>query len=472
MTRIFLLAILLLGSVGCSMRSLPLIPQQPLAFQEIEPFSKKDTVLVLAPHPDDEAIACAGIIQKALSAGAKVYIAYLTNGDHNQVAFIVYEKRLTIKKGEFLHMGKVRKLEAVKAMKLLGIPEENLIFLGYPDIGTFAIFRQYWQTDRPYRSLLTRVTKVPYKDDLSFAAPYVGESILSDLKTVLLRYKPNKIFVSHPADTNGDHKAGYLFLQIALRDLRADIPAPAVYPYLVHCVGWPLPRHYHPELNLAPPKKFAKSGMSWLQVPLSQAELEKKHQAILCYKSQTESSAFYLLSFARRNELLSDLPEIPLKRQVSVSGREPEFSGFSALFRDTLETVYEEGRTTEEDISDSEGRAGFAIVDNNLVVRIEKNKEVRSRLRFILYLFGYNNRLAFPKMPKLRIIVKNGKFKIFDGPKIIHPEGVVLEASPDRVTIRIPLSVLGGPDFVLASVRAYGGMVPVDATAFRRLTIQ
>ncbi len=61
-------------------------------FPPIEPFNNADRVLILAPHPDDEDIGCAGVIQRALKSGAKVKIMYLTNGDHNEFAFIVYEK--------------------------------------------------------------------------------------------------------------------------------------------------------------------------------------------------------------------------------------------------------------------------------------------------------------------------------------------------------------------------------------------
>src|SRR4030042_2929508 len=92
----------------------------------IGPFKAEDRVLILAPHPDDEAIGCAGIIQQALKAGSEVHVVYLTNGDHNEFAFIVYEKRITLRKGEFIHMGEGRRKEAVKAMKLLGLNENDL----------------------------------------------------------------------------------------------------------------------------------------------------------------------------------------------------------------------------------------------------------------------------------------------------------------------------------------------------------
>ncbi|MFA5115364.1 MAG: PIG-L family deacetylase, partial [Candidatus Omnitrophota bacterium] len=310
-----LLPVMLLGLVlvsGCS--HLPIQDSFTLeGVDELEPIRKNERVLIMAPHPDDEAIACAGIIQKAIAAGAEVKVVYLTNGDHNQVAFIVYEKRLTFRKGEFIHMGQVRHSEAVKAMKLFGLDESRLVFLGYPDFGTFVIFRDFWNSKNPYKSMLTRISHVPYRSNLSYNAPYTAESILNDIKDVLRSYRPDRIFVSHPSDTNPDHKAFYLFLQVALWDLEGQIPPPKVYPYLVHCPGWPLPRHYHPKLQLGPPRQYpVGGGIKWFRSDISQDEIENKHKAILCYRSQTQSSAFYLLAFARRNELFGNYPTVVL----------------------------------------------------------------------------------------------------------------------------------------------------------------
>ena len=48
-----------------------------------------DRVLVLAPHPDDESLACGGIIQRALARGARVRIVFLTYGDNNEWSFLI-----------------------------------------------------------------------------------------------------------------------------------------------------------------------------------------------------------------------------------------------------------------------------------------------------------------------------------------------------------------------------------------------
>jgi len=42
-----------------------------------------EKIVVFAPHPDDEVIGCAGIIQECLAKNGEVYIVFLTNGDHN-----------------------------------------------------------------------------------------------------------------------------------------------------------------------------------------------------------------------------------------------------------------------------------------------------------------------------------------------------------------------------------------------------
>ncbi len=434
----------------------------------LEAFNKGERVLILAPHPDDEAIACAGLIQKALRAGARVKVLYLTNGDHNEFAFIVYEKRLVFRQGAFLYLGMLRRQEAINAMKLLGLSENSLTFLGYPDFGTFSIFSQYWQTQTPFRSLLTRVSRVPYKGFPSFGAPYVGESILTDLKSFLLSYKPKKIFVSHPADVNSDHKALYLFLEVALRDLRGQVPPAKVYPYLTHWANWPKPRHYHPKRELELPKNFLNSQVNWLRLDLSPEEVERKYRAILCYKSQTQSSAFYLLSFARKNELFGDYPGIILSRQSSLKERAPAFFGFSKMFVDSEK----EGVLSNDSLMDDQREVSYALIDNCIFIRVEKPQEARQRFGLVLYIFGYSDKTPFASMPKIRIITRYDKYRVYDGGKIIFPKGLHLDFGERELLLRIPLEVLGDPNFILTSIKAYRGKLSVEATGFKRIIIK
>jgi len=446
----------------------PAIPADINYAGSIERFSKGDRILILAPHPDDETIGCAGVIQQALSAGARLQVVYLTNGDHNQVSFIVYEKRLTIRKGEFIHMGEVRRQEAIKAMRLLGLSESNLIFLGYPDFGTFNILSQYWGDTKSFRSFLTRISSVPYRENLSFGAPYKGESILNDLKKVLLAFRPNKIFISHPADTNVDHKSLYLFLQVALRDLGKDIPAPKVYPYLIHCVGWPRPRHYHPELSLDPPQKFLHSSIPWIRVELNQQQLNKKHQAVLCYGSQTRSSAFYLLAFCRKNELFGDYSDIILHNQAMPEQGQVSFSDFSALFIDSHSAAQDKEESSE--YAETKNQIGYALSQGDLFITISKKQELKSLFGIVVYLFGYRKDQPFSAMPKIRIFTRAHRFKVFNGRKVIQAKGVSTELNSGQFIIRVPLQLLGEPEFILASVKT-AGVLPFETSGFRKIRV-
>ena len=437
-------------------------------FPSLEPFKRNERVLILAPHPDDEAIACAGVIQHALKAGAKVKVIYLTNGDHNELSFIVYEKRITVRQGEFVHMGRVRQREAVNAMNSLGLSENNLVFLGYPDFGTFAIFSRYWGTGKPFRDRMTRISSVPYKDNPSYGAPYQGESILSDLVKQILDYKPDKIFVSHPADVNVDHKTFYLFLQVALSDLEGQIPRPKVYPYLVHSVGWPKPRHYHPELELYPPDEFIKSRINWSRSDLTFAELDTKYRAILFYKSQTQSSAFYLFAFARENELFGDYPALQLKPQLTLKDKIISYFGASEMFRELPDPEASGYGDTIED----KGQVSYAEADDYFIVRLNKPEKLNARFGAMLYIFGYSKAVAFAEMPKIRIITAGNSCKVFNAKKrIIHP-GVLIDLGRNFLIIKIPLEFLGDPDYVLTSLKAYHGNMPVEATGFRKIRIK
>jgi LmbE family N-acetylglucosaminyl deacetylase len=342
------------------------------------------------------------------------------------------------------------------------------VFLGYPDYGTFEILCKYWQSKKPFRDRLTRISSVPYKDNPSYGAKYVGESILADLTKQILDYRPDKIFVSHPADVNVDHKTLYLFLQVALSDLEARMTRPEVYPYLVHCVGWPKPRHYHPELELNPPDKFIDSQLNWFRYNLSPEELDKKYRSILFYKSQTQSSAFYLFSFARKNELFSDYPELELNPQSTLEGKDIVYSDASQMYKETESPV---GLKQAEVIEDK-GSVSYAVKDNYFIARLDKPRKLSGRFGVMLYIFGYSKSTPFAYMPKIRIITMGKSCKVFSAKNRLINPGVRIDFGRNSLIIRIPLELLGRPDYLLTALKAYHGTLPVDVVVFRKVRIK
>lgn len=423
-------------------------------------FSAADRILILAPHPDDEAIGTAGVIQKALKAGAEIKITCFTNGDHNQLAFIVYEKRLTFRKGEFLHMGEVRRKETIQAMESLGLGQDDIVFLGYPDFGTMEILTKYWSNVRPYKSLLTRVSNVPYSECLSYAAPYVGESIIKDLKTVIYDFKPTKIFVSHPVDTNRDHRALYLFLQIALWDLEGKIVRPEIYPYLIHVVGWPKPRGYHSELGLLPPKKLKDSEISWHKLELTEEEIKAKYNAISFYKSQIEAYPPYLFTFARKNELFGDYPIIKLKRE---NRDKPQWQGLKVDQAD--EEVLEEERNPEKIIS----TLAYGCNENNLFIRLTLKRKIDKDFGLSIFLLGYSKEVDFARMPKIHLTVDLGGLYLKEKKQTLFIKDADLhyEDKGKTLIIKVPLSTLGEPHYILNSASSRMKVLHFDETAWR-----
>ncbi|MCA1808963.1 MAG: PIG-L family deacetylase, partial [Lentisphaerae bacterium] len=212
---------------------------QPLELQD------NDRIMVLAPHPDDEALAAGGLIQEALARGLPVKVVFLTNGDNNELSFMLYRKRPVLAPAAVRAMGAVRQGEAVMAAAVLGLEPEHLVFLGYPDFGTMSIWEHHWGDVPPFRSMLTHVRAVTYNTALRPGAPYRGEEILKDLESVLRDFRPTLLLLSHPADFNPDHRALYTFTRVALWNL-GDAMQPRLYSYLVHFKSWPLPRGYFP----------------------------------------------------------------------------------------------------------------------------------------------------------------------------------------------------------------------------------
>ncbi len=428
----------------------------------IPEFTQDDRVMVLAPHPDDETLGAGGAIQRALDKGAKVRVVCFTNGDHNQLAFIVYEKRFTFRTGEFLHMGELRRKETVEAMSAIGLTRNDLVFLGYPDFGTMVLLTQYWQSPKPYWSLMTRISKVSYPDALTPGAPFMGESVLKDLKSVIEDFMPTKIFVSHPADTNRDHQALYLFTRVALWDLEAKGIKPELYPYIIHVLGWPMPRGHHLNLELKVPEKLI--GISWKQLPLTTQETKIKQLMVDFYKTEIEYNPPYLYSYVRKNELFGDFPEIELESS----------KGGAVIWHDVvLLPDYPSDKYGKEDkIPPSSTGLFYALDSKDLLIRFDLRHKTDKNLGVAINLLGYKKDVAFELMPKINIGIGLFGMRIKNKNKLISVPDARLKFEGRSLILKLPLEVLGSPDRILSRVKTRTAKFPLDASAWRILSIK
>jgi LmbE family N-acetylglucosaminyl deacetylase len=140
-------------------------------------------VLVIAPHPDDEAIGCGGALCLHANNGDRVTVAFLTSGE------------LGLKKLPREKAWKIREQEAWRAGEILGLAE--LFFLRQPD----------WTLG----------------DHVTAAA--------TALRPILKREMPGLIYLPHTSDWHPDHQAAWPIVRAALK--RSGVRASKIRAYEV-----------------------------------------------------------------------------------------------------------------------------------------------------------------------------------------------------------------------------------------------
>ncbi len=284
------------------------------------PIVQKETrLLVIAPHCDDEVLGSGGMIHETIAAGGKVLVVLMTNGDGFTVATEEEFHRLFLTREDYVNSGYTRQKETIQALQLLGLPEQQILFLGYPDRGLRAIWTDYWKKDQPYQSNFTGSDHSPYNNSYQQNAPYAGQAVLDNLEQIILTFQPNVIVAPHPADEHPDHAATWAFAAASFAELTSTgkIAGAHLYTYLVHRGDFPIPHGYKTNELLSPPRPLyqAQHG-KWLTYPINPATEALKEQSIREYVSQIKVPIMSSLlhSFIRRNELFA-APYIPYAPQ-------------------------------------------------------------------------------------------------------------------------------------------------------------
>jgi LmbE family N-acetylglucosaminyl deacetylase len=86
----------------------------------------KGTVVIVAPHMDDEALACGGLIAR-LPQKECIHLIYATDGTKSPAPIMPGRDAVDP------DLGEIRVRESISAMHLLGVPETNLHFLRLPE---------------------------------------------------------------------------------------------------------------------------------------------------------------------------------------------------------------------------------------------------------------------------------------------------------------------------------------------------
>ncbi len=302
------LSALLLTTLLPGAASAPVAAEAPPPPAPALPVLDAHTVLlVVSPHPDDETLCCAGVMQRVLEAGGQVNVVWLTGGDGSQLGSLVIEKSLFADPQRMRSYGERRMAEARAATAALGVPASGQLFLGYPDGGLLALLTQF--RAHPYRARFTHATAVPYAQAQFPGHPYTGESLERDFAAVLGRLQPTLILAPSPLDTHPDHHAVGLLAIAAARALGGV----AVRYWIVHGgEGWPSPRGLVPGIPLStPPVGVALTPRPFALTP---AEEDRKLAALRHYQTQMRVMEPFLLAFVRTTELFAPAPLAPDQR--------------------------------------------------------------------------------------------------------------------------------------------------------------
>src|ERR1044071_2411751 len=198
--------------------------------------------LIVAPHPDDDAIGAGGLIQRAVASGARVRVVFATDGESNAWPQRYMHKKLVIRKDDRARWGAMRREEALEALARLGVERDAARFLGFPDQKIAVLARA--------------------------GCPKIHDA----LRAVIDDFQPTLIVSPSSRDLHADHRALAWFLHPAA----GQTP---IVTYIVH--GDPDEQRMAVRLALTPREQL------W------------KRQAIECHKSQLLLSRDRFLSYAR-----------------------------------------------------------------------------------------------------------------------------------------------------------------------------
>jgi LmbE family N-acetylglucosaminyl deacetylase len=263
---------------------LPSAPAQPGP-------TRSESIVVFAPHPDDEVIGCAGIIMQALARGARVKVVDITSGDGFDAAAagLTHKKVDEVGPDDFFALSRLRQTQSRKALEILGGKAADLIVLGYPDgdLGNLydstddkVIRQQFTRKNETYALIQNDYHTSVHGGPVS----YRRSSVLGDLVELLTNLQPTEIYVTDEADGHVDHRAAFWFVRDAAQQVGYK---GAVYTYLVHGLpAWPFPSEVTPNRPFESRRvdgEVAPRGLPWpppRRVPLTPDQAQRKLKSI------------------------------------------------------------------------------------------------------------------------------------------------------------------------------------------------
>ncbi|HMK53371.1 MAG TPA: PIG-L family deacetylase [Methanobacteriaceae archaeon] len=429
-------------------------------YENFPEFSAADRILIFAPHPDDETLGTAGIIQRAKEKNATILVVSMTDGSgsHGKDMFKNFLASSNSTANETLP--ELRHRELIAAVSALGLNQSEIIFLGYPDAGLKSMFEDYW--DSPYQSSndFNSFNQSPYNYSYQKNASFTGANVANNVKTIIKDFKPTIIFYPDDGDDHTDHLATSAFVRYAA--LEANYTGKN-YTYLVHKgLKWPTPGSYIPRDNLLPPYEVLALDAKWMLLNLSSNEENIKLNGLNKYHSQLFLTNDYLKSFIRTNELFAVYPKIEIEEENGI-----DFS-LGIMPNSTFQDIRMDTRTELLKPADDLSALGLAYDNNYLYIVLETADRIDNNLIHNFKLRMWNG----TQFKRIDITVQNNKasYEIKANNSVQSDQSPGIISSDYYMVISIPLSLVKGEKVIMLSSNVVDSQnKEIDMIAWRDL---
>lgn len=169
-------------------------------------------VLVIGAHSDDEVLMAAGRTRTAFVAGDKITVVVVTNGDFAGV-----------------EDGLERQGDSVDWAMGLGLTEDDVVFMGYPDGAMMSLHAAATDTTLITSAAGQTATygnrglgRMDYHRYISggVAGPYTRATVRGDMEALLTNFQPDEIYTHSDFEWHDDHQAVAMFVTDALTSLK------------------------------------------------------------------------------------------------------------------------------------------------------------------------------------------------------------------------------------------------------------
>lgn len=266
--------------------------------------AQSGTMWVVAPHPDDEVLMATEALTHAVRTGTPYEVVIVTNGDFG-----------------CSRNGWARQEESIAALASIGVTEDHVHFLGYPD-GWLAQLSAtpLAPVERTARDGSCGLGDTTYGarghegSDVHTArtgtpAPYTSTALVDDLSALFAAAPPAEIHLPHAIDDHPDHAMTWAYVRRALTRLKASA---LLVRHVVHAGPcWPATDAHG--ACIEPTPALAATPLPPLPPPLSAllpdrvepTDPHRRRAAIAHYVSQLEGplDTSWLSSFARTTEV-------------------------------------------------------------------------------------------------------------------------------------------------------------------------